>query len=243
VTKGVRRASYEGTGALVTKTLIGLNVLIYLVTVAQGGGINAPGGPLFEHAALFIERQLSDGSIGGLAHGEWWRLITAAFLHGGLIHLVMNMLILWLVGGPIEASLGRGRFLALYVVSGIAGSAGALLLDPNAVTVGASGAICGLFGAALVAERLGTCGLGGSVVGLVVFIFVFTIYGASAFNISVGGHVGGFVGGALAMLALWRFGRGHAVYGRPGLVGVVGVIAVGALSVLVAWARVRGYAA
>ena len=68
----------------------------------------------------------------------------------------MNMLVLWFVGAPVEQAIGRGRFLAIYLVSGLAGSAGALIFSPNAVTVGASGAIFGILGAALVLERQGT---------------------------------------------------------------------------------------
>ena len=154
----------------------------------------------------------------------------------------MNMLVLWLIGGPLETALGRGRFIALYLVSGLGGSAGALLLSPDAVTVGASGAIFGLFGAALVAERQGTYLLGGSVIGLVVVNFLFT-FAFARFGVSLGGHLGGFVAGALGMVALSRFGRGHAAYGRAGVAGVLGLVAVAVLSVAVAWARVRGYAA
>ena len=243
VTTGARRATASGMGAIVTKSLIGINVAVYLVGVAQGAPLNGISGTLYEEGALFISRTLSDGSPGGLAEGEWYRLLTAAFLHGGIIHLAMNMLVLWLIGAPMEQSIGRARFLAIYLVSGLAGSAGALLLSPNDVTVGASGAIYGLFGAALVAERQGTFVLGGSVIGLVVINFLFTFVGAAQYNISLGGHLGGFIGGILAMLALTRFGRGHAVYGRPGVVGIVGVVAVGALAIAVAWARVRGYVA
>jgi membrane associated rhomboid family serine protease len=242
VATGVRRASYEGTGAIVTKILIAANVLVWLSGLAQGGALDGTAGTAFEEGALFIERVMPDGSLGGLAHGEWWRLLTAAFLHGGLFHLLMNMLILWLVGGPLETGLGRGRFVAIYVVSGLAGSAGALLLSPDAITVGASGAIFGLFGAALVAERQGTYVLGGSVMGLVVLNLVFT-FAFARFGVSIGGHIGGLVGGVLAMLALTRFGRVHAAYGRLGVVGIAGVVAVGAVAIAVAWARVRGYTA
>src|SRR5881394_1642038 len=116
----VQRSS-RGTEALVTKTLIGLNVAIYLLTVVQGAGINAPGGNLFGPA---------------VAQGDWWRLITAAFLHASLIHIGFNMLALWWFGAPVELYLGRARFIVLYLVSALAGSAGALVLTPNAPTVG-----------------------------------------------------------------------------------------------------------
>ena len=242
LTTGVRRASFEGTGAVVTKALIAVNVAVYLIGVAQGGSLGGSAGTLYEHGALVIRGFLPDGTAVGLAEGEWWRLITSTFLHANLVHLGMNMLILWLVGAALESGIGRGRFLTIYVVSGLAGSAGALLFSPDGITVGASGAIFGLFGAALVAERQGTYLLGGSVMGLVILNFVLTFAFASQ-GISVGAHLGGFVGGALAMLALTRLGRGHAIYGHPGLLGIGGVVAVGLLAVVVAWARVRGYTA
>ncbi len=231
VTKGVRRAAFEGTGALVTKALIALNVLVFLVNLAQGSSLNQVSGTLFVRWALYIP--------GGLDQGEWYRLITAAFLHASLIHLAMNMLILWIVGAPVEQAIGRGRFLALYFVSGLAGSAGALLLSPNAITVGASGAIFGILGAALVLEAQRNYVLGGQAFGLIAFNLIITF--AFSSYISVGGHVGGLVGGALSMLALSRFGRTHAIYGRPGLIGVLGLVAVGVGSVAIAYFRVQGY--
>ena len=236
VTTGVRRAAYEGTGALVTKTLIALNVLVFLANLAQGSSLSRTSGSLFENGALFI------GPPGGpgLADGECWRLLTAAFLHGSIIHLGMNMFVLWFVGAPVEQAIGRGRFIALYIVSGLAGSAGALLFSPHAVTVGASGAIFGILGAALVLEFQRSYVLGGQALGLIVVNLVLTF---AIPNISVGGHIGGLVGGALSMLALSRFGRTHAVYGRPGLVGVAGLMAVGAGALLVAYLRVQGLTA
>lgn len=230
VTTGVRRAAYGGTGALVTKTLIGVNIFVFLVNLAQGSSLSRISGPLFERGALFIQ--------GGLDQGEWWRLITAAFLHGSIIHLAMNMFVLWIVGAPVEQAIGRGRFLALYFVSGLAGSAGALVFSPNAVTVGASGAIFGILGAALVLESQRSYVLGGQALGLIVINLVLTF---AIPNISVGGHLGGLAGGALCMLALSRFGRTHGIYGRPGLIGVLGLVAVGVASVAVAYFRVQGY--
>jgi membrane associated rhomboid family serine protease len=232
VTKGVRRAAYEGTGALVTKALIAVNVLVYLVNLAQGSRINQVSGSLFANWALYAP---------ALANGEWYRLITSTFLHAGLIHLGFNMFILWYVGSPVEQAIGRGRFLALYVVSGLAGSAGAVIVSPDAVTVGASGAIFGVLGAALVLERQGNFVLGGQALGLIVLNLVITFIMPS--TISVGGHVGGLIGGALSMLALSRLGRTHAIYGRPGLLGVAGVLVVGVASVLVAYFRVQGLTA
>lgn len=231
VTKGVRRASYEGTGARVTRALIAVNVLVYLAMLATGASLSRPAGPFYEEGALY-------GPF--VAQGDWWRLLTAAFLHASLFHLGINMLILWMVGAPLETALGRGRYLLLYVVSGLAGSAGALLFSPDTPTVGASGAIFGIFGAAFVLERQGFHVLGGSATGLVVLNLVFT-FAFARFGISIGGHLGGLVGGALAMLALTRFGKVHAAYGRPGLIGIGGVLAVGVASILISYLQVQQY--
>ena len=229
VTSGVRRASFEGTGALVTKAMIAINVLVYLACLAQGSSLGQTSGKIFEKGALYVH--------GGLDQGEWWRLITAAFLHASILHIGMNMVVLWIVGAPVEQALGRGRFLVLYIVSGLAGSAGALIFSPDAVTVGASGAIFGILGAALVLESQRSYVLGGQAFGLIVINLVLTF---AIPNISVGGHLGGLAGGALGTLALSRFGRGHAIYGRPGLVGTLGLVAVGVLSLAVAYWRVQG---
>ena len=227
---GVRRASFAGEGAIVTKALIAINVLVYLIGVAQGAGINSPGGRLFAKAWL-------DGP--DVAAGGWWRLITAAFLHASLLHIAFNMLALWWFGGAVETFLGRGRFLLLYLVSGLAGSAGALIDRPDAPTLGASGAIFGILGAMLIIEWQQTGSLAGNALTLIVVNMAFTF---TISNIAKGGHIGGLIGGILATLALARFGRGHAAYGRPGLLGVAGVVAIGVLSVAIAYWKVRGLA-
>jgi membrane associated rhomboid family serine protease len=225
VTRGLQRASYEGTGTLVTKALIAVNVGIYLLELAMGGTINGLGNRIYREGVLF-------GPL--VANGEWWRLFTSMFLHYGPIHLALNMLALWWFGGPVERVLGRGRYLLLYLVSGLAGSAGALLASPNALTVGASGAIFGILGAAFMLERQRIYVFGGGALSIIVLNIVFTF---AVPGISIGGHFGGLAGGAVGILALSRFGRGHAAYGQPGLVGVVALLGVGLVSLAVAfWA-------
>ena len=238
LTQGVRRVSFEGTGALVTKAIIALNVGVFLVNLAQGASLGRNAGELYRDGGLTALGTFDGITLIGVAEGEWWRMLTAAFLHGNLIHIGMNMLLLWWIGAPVEQALGRGRFLALYLASALAGSAGALIASPNAFTVGASGAIFGILGAALVFERQGLHVLGGSALSIIVLNLVLTF---AVPNISIGGHLGGLAGGALCGLALSRFGRGHAFYGRPGLLGVVGVVAVGIASIVVAYWKVRGY--
>ena len=230
VAKGARRNPFEGTTALVTKGLIALNVLIYVITAVQGNGINSPGGSLFAKWVLYGP---------AVANGDWWRLITSAFLHANLIHIAFNMYFLWFVGSAVESALGRGRFIAVYLISGLAGSAGALVFTPTSPTVGASGALFGLLGAALVLERQRSYVLGGSAAALILINLILSF---SLSNISVGGHIGGLIGGILCALVLSRFGRGHAAYSRVGLWGIAGLCGVGLLSLAVAYLKVRGYA-
>lgn len=214
--------------AYVTQVLIALNVIVYIATVVQGAGINDPGGEIFNKGLLF-------GPF--VASGDWWRLITSAFLHANIFHLLFNMLALWWFGTPVELFLGRVRFLLVYLVSGLAGAAGALLASPTAATVGASGAIFGILGAALVLERQRLYVLGGSALTIIVINIIFSI---AVPGISIGGHIGGLIGGALSTLALSHFGRRHPTYGRHGLIGIIGVIAVGVIAVLVSYWKVRG---
>jgi membrane associated rhomboid family serine protease len=214
---GIGGLSSAGGVGLVTRTLIGINVAVYLLELATGGNIDGVGSQIFEKGALF-------GPL--VANGDWWRLITAAFLHYGPIHLGFNMFFLYWIGTPVEQYLGRGRFLAV-------------VLSPTSVTVGASGAIFGILGAALVLERQGSYVLGGSAMGLIVINLALSFVLA---GISIGGHIGGLIGGAACMLVLSRFGRGHGAYGRIGASGVAGLVAVAALSVVVAYWKVRGYA-
>jgi membrane associated rhomboid family serine protease len=218
------------SGTIVTKALIGFNLAFYLITVAQGFGLNDPGGRLFAEFVLYGP---------WVGDGDWWRLITAAFLHASMIHIGFNMLALWWVGGPLEEAIGPWRYLAIYFISGLCGSAGALLVTPNAFTVGASGAIFGLFGAMVVIQWQTTGSIAGPATTLILvnLMLTFLIPG-----ISWGGHVGGMVGGILATLALTHFGTRHVAYARITPVAVVSLIAIMIGSVLLAYWRVRGLA-
>ena len=220
--------------APVTRLLVGLNVLIYLVQLGGGAGFSANSGWIFEHAALFSGYYV-DGTAAGVANGDWWRLVTAAFLHLGPIHLAMNMLALWWLGGPLEEAIGSRRYVMLYVVSGLAGSAGALIANPDSLTVGASGAIFGIMGAMLALQYQATGSIAGPALTLIVVNVVFSF---AISNISIGGHIGGLVGGVLGGFALSRFGRGHMAYGRLGLIGVSALLAIGVGSVLIAYVKI-----
>jgi membrane associated rhomboid family serine protease len=222
--QNVRRTT-RSVVAPATMALVAINVVVYMITAAQGGGINLPGGKLFSNWALQ-----------GLAvsNGDWWRLVTAMFLHGSLLHLAFNMLALYWLGTIIEQALGTRRFLLVYFVSGLAGSAGALWFSSAfAVTVGASGAIFGLIGALLILEYLSTGSLMGQAMVLIVVNLALTF---AVPNISIGGHLGGLAGGIIATFALMRYPA------RPQrTVGIAIAVGVGVASVAVAYVRVRGY--
>jgi membrane associated rhomboid family serine protease len=229
----VRRApgiALATSNAPVTRILIALNVAIYLVTVVQGRGLNAPGGSLYFKWILF-------GPY--VAHGDWWRLVTSMFLHASIIHIGFNMAALYFIGTPVEQYLGRVRYLGLYFVSGLAGSAGALVQSPITPTLGASGAIFGILGAMLIIEWQVTGRLAGQAMTWIVINLVISF---SIPGISWGGHIGGLIGGILITLAYAHWRGGRAEYGQLGLGGILGLVAVAVGSIALAYFRVRGYA-
>ena len=221
------RRTIAGLEAPATVALVALNVLVYLVTVYQGGGVGRPGGELFREGAL-IGAAIS-------VDGDWYRLVSAMFLHGSLLHLAFNMFALYWLGTVVEQALGSLRFVLVYFAAGLAGSAGALLFtDPFTPTVGASGAIYGILGALLVLEYRATGSFAGQAMALIALNLVLTF---AIPNISIGGHLGGLVGGILATFALSHFADAR----RPRSLGpaLVGLIAVA--SVLVAYVRIESY--
>jgi membrane associated rhomboid family serine protease len=240
----VRRTSAGASHALVTRILIGLNAAVYLITVVQGAGLNSPGGSLFYKLCLLGRPvQFPDGTVyHGVAGGEYWRLITSAFLHANLIHIGFNMLALWWFGAPVEEYLGRARYIGLYIVSGLAGAAGALYTN-KLITVGASGAIFGILGAMAVIEwaQTGSFLRGQAVTLIVINLAIGLVYNSGGGNISIGGHIGGLIGGVLATLGMSRWGRGNAAYGRLGVTGVLSLVLVGVASVFISIWEVRGY--
>src|SRR5262245_810920 len=220
------RRGFLGHPAPATVVLVLANVAVYLVTVYQGSGPNLPGGSLFNDWAL-------QGFA--VANGDWYRLVTAMFLHGSLLHLGFNMLALWWLGSIVEQAMGSLRFLLVYFVSGLAGSAGALLLsNPVQVTVGASGAIYGILGALLILEWLQTGSLAGPAMTLIVLNLALSLVIP---GISVGGHLGGLIGGIAATWVLTQ-----TRYARSPLIGPGIVILIGVISIAVAYVRVENYA-
>jgi membrane associated rhomboid family serine protease len=230
-TKVVRGVDHGGEGfwrSPVTYVLIGLNVAAYLFEIAGGGGgLNNPS------AASIHDFALRGAAV---ADGQWYRLVTGGFLHASFFpHLAFNMLLLFFLGRLLEPALGTVRFLAVYFAALLAGAFGALLVtDPFVSTVGASGAIFGLVGAAFVIARgRGMSALAGELGFLIVINLVLT-FGAS--GISVGGHLGGLVAGALCGLVIVAGERGQlGARHRQAELSLIGAIAVasvlGALAV------------
>ena len=220
------RSTVGGVEAPATVVLVALNVLVYLITVYQGAGISAPAGEVFDKGAL-VGAEI-------YLNGDWYRIVTAMFLHASLLHLAFNMVALFWLGTIVEQAIGTWRYILVYFVSGIAGSAGALLFSsPGATTVGASGAIFGIMGALLVLEYRATGTFAGQALGLIAVNLLLTF---AIPNISKGGHVGGLVGGILATFALLHF-----QYARPRSLGPVLVVLIAVVSVVVAYVRVESY--
>ena len=155
----------------------------------QSAASASAGGRLFVDFALFGP---------AVADGEYYRLLTSGFLHSGFLHVGFNMYILWFLGNLLEPSLGPVRFAGLYLASLLTGSFVAMLLSPDAATIGASGAIFGLMGAAFVMQR--ARGVDPMQSGIGPMILINLALGFIIPNVSVAGHVGGLIGGALVGL-------------------------------------------
>ncbi len=214
----------------VTYALITINVVAFL---AEGnfsfGG--QPTSKIYEEGALI-------GSIHGfpsigVAHGQWWRIVTGGFLHENLLHIAFNMYVLYILGTQIEPVLGRVKFAMIYAVALFTGSLGALIVSPHAITVGASGAVFGVMAAFAVELRSRQIpvmqGWFGGVGGLILINLVisFTLPG-----ISWGGHVGGLIGGGLAAVIIQLGDRRRVPsLALAACVAIAALAAVGAVAV------------
>jgi membrane associated rhomboid family serine protease len=210
----------EQGGNLVTKILLGLNVAIWLIGLAVGFQVLAARFALIEIAFF-------DAEPIGVADGEWYRMISAAFLHEQIWHLALNMYALWILGSMLEPVLGRWRFTALYLLSAIGGSA-ASLLAPS-VSYGASGAVFGLMGALFVVLRR----FGRDVTAVLVILGINVVFGFVVTGIDWRAHLGGLVTGAVLAYAF-----AHAPRQRRALFSVVACVVMLALIVLLAAWRV-----
>ncbi|MEI5584420.1 MULTISPECIES: rhomboid family intramembrane serine protease [unclassified Agromyces] len=180
------RAAAERGAPVVTYSLIGVTLAVFVLQLIPG---------------LAVTERLAYAGVYSLPFNfEPWRMITSLFVHstGLIFHVALNMYTLWIFGQLLEGLLGRWRFLALYLISGFAGSVAVLwLADPGTGVVGASGAIFGLMGAFLVIQRR----LGGTATQLLILVGINLVIGfVPGFNISWQAHLGGLVGGALVGL-------------------------------------------
>ena len=209
-----------------TITLIALNVVVFLAEMATGsGGLSSTSSDLINDYGLI------GASVG---NGETYRLLTSGFLHAGFMHIAFNMIALYFLGRILEPSVGTVRFLMIYFASLLAGSFGAILLSSNiAITVGASGAVFGLFAATFIIAYGRGLGNVARELGLILginLLLTFTISG-----ISIGGHLGGLIGGGICGLLVIAGERGHLGSSSSAkIIEYGGMIAIAVVSVVAA---------
>jgi membrane associated rhomboid family serine protease len=198
VTRGVGEASLLSS-APATFVLIALNAVAFLAEVASGsGGLAIRGSSVVQDFGLY-------GPL--VAESEWYRLLSGGFLHASVIHIAFNMFALFFLGRILEPSIGTPRFLGIYFASLFGGAFGALLLSPDALTIGASGAIFGIFGATFVIARGRGFDAVASSIGVVLLINLALSVGSS--HISLGGHLGGLAAGLICGAAVIAGDRGR----------------------------------
>ncbi len=210
----------------VSVVLIGINVAAYVLQLATGGG----DGEVFRQGAMISQTgTMADGEVlTGVADGGWWRLLTSAFLHSGTLHLAFNMYALYLFGPFVEKALGTWRFVVAYLTMALVASVFVYVLsDPRVITVGASGAIFGLFALALVLQLKAKV----DVTGLLVLLGINVVLSLRA-NISWQGHLGGFLAGLVLAGAVAYVPRPRRQLAQ---IGVVVLLVVG--SAVAIWWR------
>ncbi|GHE66138.1 rhomboid family intramembrane serine protease [Streptomyces spiralis] len=202
---------------LLTKILIGINIAVFIAVQADKS--------LLEHLVLYGAWPPKPAMpTSGVAGGEWYRLVTSMFTHQEYWHIGFNMLSLWWIGGPLEAALGRSRYLTLYFISGLAGGALTYLLaSPAEASLGASGAIFGLFGATAVLMRRLNYDMRPVIALLVVNLIITFGWASIAWQAHIGGLVAGVIVG-YAMVHAPRERRALVQYGTCALVLAVIVV-------------------
>ena len=221
-----------GGAAAVTKVFIGLCVAGFVAQLLGGMDLvdGSPGGTVTIDFGL-LGFGISDArtlELLGVGEGEYYRIITGGLLHSGIIHLGLNMLALYFLGSLLEGAIGAWRFAGIFIVSLIGGSLGALILSPDDLTVGASGAVFGLMAAAfLEARERGLDDVASQIGFYVVINLVFTF---SIPNISIGGHLGGLLAGGALTLLLAQVRRSARGKSRPLEIGAM--VALGAALVV-----------
>jgi len=195
VTQGVRSGPVLPRAV---QALIAINVIVFLAETGAGAPLGGGGGgTVWFHGALYGPA-LTGQNLNPFYTGthEYWRLLTSAFLHDGLIHIGINMLSLYFVGSALEPAIGSRNFVVVYMTSLLAGSFGALLFQPAYPSIGASGAIFGIFGALIVVAHYRGIPFWQSGLGFVLLLNI--VFSLSVRGISIGAHLGGLVGGLLA---------------------------------------------
>ncbi len=220
---------------VVTQTLIAINVVVFIIETAAGAPLGGGGGgTIWNHGVLYGPAITAHNVPAPFPyHGvhEYWRLVTGGFLHDGLFHILINMLSLYFVGIVLEPAIGRLNFAAIYIASLLAGAFGALLFQPGLPTVGASGAIFGIFGALIVVARARGIPIWQSGLGFVLIINL--LFSVSFRGISIGGHLGGLIAGAVAGWLVVEYGERRRMPSVPVLgCAVIAVASVfGAIAV------------
>jgi membrane associated rhomboid family serine protease len=245
------RGAYASYTGFVTYALIAINVVIFLIDGAlagargQGMAFIGGGGPL-------LEAGLINGGL--VAQGEWWRILTSAFFHLGILHLGMNMYVLYLYGPIVEQMYGHLEYLAIYLLCAAGGSVMTILVLPEQFAAGASGAIFGLIGMLFVVTRRHHAVLGQQarmvLAGIGTYLVVLLIFTFAVPGISWTGHVGGLVVGAVigfllpptqvpTLGGLWRAPSGERLQApMPAVARVAVYAAVVALIVGGSWVAV-----
>jgi membrane associated rhomboid family serine protease len=207
------------TEPYVTYAIIAICVIAFIGEMAGGAGLGfgRAGGTIYEKGALF-------GPSIEINH-EYWRLVTSGFLHANIVHIALNMYLLWIVGQMLEPLIGSVRFAVLYMVSLVAGSLGVLILEPRTAAIGASGAVFGVMGAVLVEMRARGVAILQSWLGILLLINLGLSFRP---GIAVGAHIGGLIGGVVVAL-LYR----AADRQRSRMLGLGGAVALGVAVVVV----------
>jgi membrane associated rhomboid family serine protease len=244
------RGAYATYTPLVTWTLIGMNVGVFAIDAVLGGmaglGLMSGGGPLLDYGYV---------SADTVAAGEWWRILTSAFLHLGILHLALNMWALYLFGPLLEQLYGHFEYLAIYLLCAAGGSVLTILVAPDQAAVGASGAIFGLLGLAFAVSRRRHLALPrqtrmvlGQIGSLLVVNLAFTFFVP---GISITGHLGGLAVGlllgwllppspAFTLAGQWQASSGAVIKGMSIYLRVAVYLGVAALLVVGTWVVMNG---
>ena len=202
------RAVRASTGRpIVTYALIGVTILVYIFQLLSNGWVTN-----------------NFAYVAALTAAEPWRMLTAIFLHASPLHILLNMYSLFVIGPMLEGAIGRGRFLALYLIAGFGGSVAVLLLAPDSVVIGASGAIFGLLGGLFVIQRK----LGGNTTQLFIVIAINLAIGFVIPGLAWQAHLGGLLVGAAVGAVYLETRRIDQKWLQIGLIAAIGVALIAA---------------